>query len=169
MAAGDKAYWSDIANTIDPPMGTLAAVGTQSLADNTAVAITYGSGSEVLDTHGQHDPTTNPTRITPNVPGYYDITVTTFFGSRTDYSNVNSWVRTNGANNLAPAQRNGYNGIATASVQSQQTRVEHQPFNGTTDYFEHMAQQDNIANAAQITNQSGQYTSVCSWRYVAPL
>jgi hypothetical protein len=169
MGAGDRAFWADIADLVRPPMIKLIAVGTQSIPDNVATAIAFGAGSEELteDVSGWHSTTINNTRVTPTKAGVYRVRGTVMNGSRSDYSDVNCWIRKNGASNIAPAARNGWQGIAAASVESQpaETLIR---MNGTTDYVELISQQNNVANVAQITNSSGQYTSVLEVEYRRP-
>ena len=147
------------------PVGRIVATGAQSLADNTATAITFTDTDEI-DTHAQHNPGVNPTRITPNVAGYYRFYGTVTFGSRADYVDVNAWFRKNGATNMAGGQRNGFSGVTT-SVQTcvaQATVL----MNGSTDYVELIGQQNNGANVSQTLNQSSQFSSALEWEYLGP-
>ncbi len=152
------------------PLGRIVASGTQSLADATAVAITF-SGTDDIDTHNQHNPASNNTRITPNVAGYYRFKGTVAFSARDDYNDINAYFRLNGTTALAPAWRSSYatdsgnsllSGVFMASTECIQA------MNGSTDYVELIANQNNAANVAQITNQSGQYSSAVEWQYLGP-
>lgn len=147
----------------------LTAQAAQSLTDVTATAITFGAGSEELveNATGFHSTTVNPTRVTPQRAGVYRVRGVVMHGSRSDYADVNAWIRKNGSSSLAPAARNGWQGITAASVESQpaETLVR---MNGTTDYVELVAQQNNVANVAVNTNQSSQFSSVLEVEFRSP-
>jgi hypothetical protein len=152
------------------PIGRIVANSTQSLADNTITAIAF-AGTDDIDTHAQHDPSSNNTRVTPNVAGYYKFKGTVMFASRDDYNDVNSWIRKNGGTNLAPAFRLPYAtdsgnalfpGVISAPCEATQS------MNGTTDYIELVAQQNNAANVSSNTNQSNQFSSTLEWEYLGP-
>lgn len=145
-----------IALTTARPLVRLVANSTQSLADATAVAITFAT--EDIDTHGFHSTSVNTSRITPTIAGYYRVRGTVLFGARADYADLNCWIRLNGSSNLAPAYRGGFAGITTSSVETGIAEVI-VSLNGTTDYVELVAQQNNTANVAQVTNQSSQFSS----------
>lgn len=152
------------------PIGRIVASGTQSLTDNTITAIIFSAADEI-DTHGFHDPSSNNTRVTPNIAGYYEFTGTVMFSSRDDYNDVNSWIRKNGGTNLAPAFRAPYatdSGNALFPGVIAGTTYATQSMNGTTDYIELVAQQNNAANVSANTNQSNQFTCVLEWKYLGP-
>jgi hypothetical protein len=169
MAAGDRAFWADVADLVRPPMVKLTAQAAQSLTDNVATAIAFGAGSEEMmeDATGFHSTTVNNTRVTPTKAGVYRVRGVVMHGSRSDYADINCWVRKNGASNLAPAARNGFQGITAASVESQPAETLLR-LNGTTDYVELIAQQNNVANVAQNTNLSSQFSSVLEVEYRRP-
>lgn len=168
MAAGDNAYWSDVADLIEKPMVRLVAQSAQSLTDNTATAITFGASSEDFDTHNFHDTSSNTSRVTPTVAGYYRCRGAVLFGARNDYAVVNCWIRVNGSSNKPSAWRAGYGVPGSAQVQTGLCEVV-VSLNGSTDYVELVAQQDNTANAAVALNQSGQYSSTLEVEYLRPL
>jgi hypothetical protein len=95
MAAGDKAFWADLANAVNPPVVKLVQQVAQSIT--AAVALTFGTGSEEIDTHNMHDPTTNPSRITVSVPGIYELSCTLNMAAAA-YSSLLIVFRKNGAN-----------------------------------------------------------------------
>jgi hypothetical protein len=152
--------------TTGKPLVRLVASATQSLPFNTATALTF-TGSEDIDTHNFHDPVTNSSRVTPTIAGYYTARGTVFHGSRTDYSLTDAWVRKNGATNLAPSGRHS-KGTTASQADTAQVTVLVQ-FNGTTDYVELVAIQQNGASAAQVTNQSSQFSSVFELVFERPL
>lgn len=98
MAAGDKAFWADIANAVNPPICKLVQQSAQSIT--AAVALTFGSGSEEIDTHNMHDPATNNSRVTVSVPGIYRLTCVLNMAAAA-YSSMLIVFRKNGAN-IAP-------------------------------------------------------------------
>lgn len=135
MAAGDKAFWSDLANAVNPPIVQLVAQsGGQSLT--AAAALSFGAGSEVIDTHNFHDTTINPTRITPTIAGTYRLTASVLCAANT-FTKILMVFRKNAANvpplipyhpDAAASQDTGFQ--LTTLVQA----------NGTTDYFEIVCQ-----------------------------
>jgi hypothetical protein len=143
------------------PLGRIVASGSQVLADNTQVAITF-SGTDDIDTHGQHNPASNNTRVTPNVAGYYRFSGTVFFAAQTTPVISDAGFRLNGTTNIAAAGRfvpGSGNGFSLSSTVMQL-------MNGTTDYVELMARQDSAG--ADDTNQSSQFSSVMEWEYLGP-
>lgn len=146
-----------IALTTAKPLVRLIASATQSIPFNIATALTF-TGSEDIDTHNFHDPATNPSRITPNVPGYYTARATFFIVAAADYTLVDCWVRKNGATNLAPSGRHSKG--TTASNADTATTDALVPMNGSSDYVELVGLQANGASAARLTNQSSQFSSV---------
>ena len=140
-----------VAATSSKPIVKLVQQSAQALADNTEAAITFGAGSEVVDSHGFHDTGVNPSRITPNRPGWYTLRGTLTLPALTTYASVQVGIRKNGAN-VASVVRDGPN--ATGSARSLQVAVLEQA-NGTTDFFEVSALQDNTANTAQNTPSNG--------------
>lgn len=165
VATGDPVYAADINQILGKPLVKLIAAATQSLADNTAVALTFGAGSEEFDTHGFHDETTNPTRITPTVAGYYRLRGAVYLPSRADYVTTYLAIYKNGAAG-APISRPG---VSTSSgVRSAEGEAVFSA-NGSTDYFEAIAFQDNSANASATTNQSGGFSCYFEAEWLRPL
>lgn len=161
VAAGDPVSSSDVTGTEDytirKPIVRLIAQATQSLTNNTTTALTYGAGSEDIDTHGYHDTSTNPTRVTPLIAGYYRVTVNTAMAAPTTaYSQVAAAIAKNGTRAAPQAiVRPDVASIAGASAQTTQIVL----MNGTTDYLEHMASQINGAATAQSTTASAGFQS----------
>jgi hypothetical protein len=165
VATGDPVYAADINQILGKPMVKLIAQASQNLADNTAVALTFGAGSEEFDTHGFHDETTNPTRITPSVAGYYRLRGAVYLPSRADYVTTYLAIYKNGAAG-APISRPGVStssGVRSAEGEALFTA------NGTTDYFEAVAFQDNTANATAATNASGGFSCYFEAEWQRPL
>lgn len=162
-AAGENVMIIDILRAIqassERPIVRCLATATQSIPDAALTPLQFGA--EDFDTHGFHDPVTNNTRITPTVAGYYDFRGTYYTGPRADYVTVDCSLRKNGVTSMAPAERKGYPTAATQVSLAISTQCQALIFcNGTTDYVELMAFQDNAANVAQLTNQSARFSSV---------
>lgn len=151
--------------TVDLPLCRLVQQTAQSLTDNTDTALTFGSGSEVVDTHGMHDESTNNTRVTPNVAGWYEVTATLIMTARTDYNTIVATVARNGTVQ-STRDRTGPNAVSSARTASATGTYE---ANGTTDYFEAYGLQDNVANAAVLTNQGGSFSCTLEVKFVRPL
>lgn len=169
---GDDVLAAQINQLLLKPLVRLVATSTQSIAHNTAVAIQFGTSSEEIDTHNWHDVSTNNTRIIPNIPGYYRARGAVAFGSRNDYTHVNCWIRKGGATNMAAAWRSGYStssGTLVAAIWIVTTEVIVSCDGTSADYIELVAQHQNGASAAQITNQSGQFSSVLEMEFLRPL
>lgn len=143
--------------TVNSPRCRLVQQAAQSCNDNTDTAITYGSASEIVDTHGFHDESTNNTRITPNVAGYYTVYAVFFIAAAADYVNLQTNIRMNGATIQPSSTRHGPN--ATSASRSVAVHCESILFNGSTDYVEHMGNQDNTAAAARNTASTGSSAS----------
>lgn len=154
-----QAINDDVASLATRPRTRLVAQATQSIAHNTAVALQFGTSSEVLDTANWHDTVTNNSRITPTIEGWYEAWGAVALGGRTDYTNEQAWFRTAGVNAIPgaakpPISSTQLNGTvmlipAPATIY----------FNGTTDYIELMVQHTNGASAAPTTVVSFQFTS----------
>ena len=150
--AGGPTGYSDYAGLASAssakPLVHLVAQAGQSLSDGISTAITFGSGSEEIDTHGFHDTASNTSRITPTVAGYYRFYGAVFFPGFTDYVNMQCWVRKNGSTSLYPAGRRENLALnQTVSLSCLTVAF----MNGSGDYVELMALQDNSASAARTT------------------
>lgn len=170
-AAGDKILAADVDDieeaTIDAPLVRLVAQSTQSISNNTNTAITFGASSEDIDTHGYHDTSSNTSRVTPQLEGYYRCYGTITFGARADYTNVNAWIRKNGSSNAAGGQRYGPSSASSqVHTPSAQALI---GLNGSTDYVELVGNQSNGAAAAQATNASSQFSCCFEVEFVRPL
>jgi hypothetical protein len=165
-AAGDPAYASTAIGmwraSAGKPIGRIVATGTQTLNDDTLTAIAFSAADEI-DTHGWHDPTTNNTRITPNVEGYIRFFGTVFFNEQTTPVSIDANWRKNGSTAMAPAGR--MPGSSTIASTCSATVVV--SMNGTTDYMELMGRQNSAGN--DTTHQSAQFSSVVEWEFVRPL
>jgi hypothetical protein len=107
------------------------------VANNGAV-LTWDT--EELDTHGFHSTSSNTSRITPNVAGWYRITSTVSWASNATGRRA-TVVYQNGASkgngSIIPG---GVSGVAAGVINTNHTRTLYA--NGTTDYFEINAYQN---------------------------
>lgn len=141
--------------TTGKPVCVVVAGATQSFADNTDVAAQFAA-ADVIDTHGIHDPAVNNTRFTPNVAGTYRLRGIMYLAGATTFTFKRAWWRKNGSTAVAPAEAQG--NMVNAVLATVGSEVE-TTFNGTSDYAEFMIIQDNTANAAILSTQSGQYSA----------
>lgn len=162
MPAGDNAYWSDVQYGVRPPLCRLIAQAVQSIPTGTLTALTFGAGSEELDTHGFHDTAVNPTRITPTVAGWYRFTGSYFTAAMGTPANRTAYFRKNGATAVPPGPRDGGAGITSSIEVSALISC-----NGGSDYVELMAQQS--SSGAVNTSATSQQASVFECEYVSPL
>lgn len=130
--------------TVNRPLVRLVQQSAQTMVNSTETVITFGTGSEVVDTHGYHDETTNNTRVTPQIAGWYELRGTVYFSATNGYLTLQAQPRLNGVN-YATADRQ----IMTAAASSQRA-VGFTPvmvlLNGSTDYVELMGLQTSAAN-----------------------
>lgn len=143
------------------PSGRIVATGTQSLADNTLTAITFTAADE-LDSDGFHNPSVNPTRMTPTVAGWYRVTGCVWFAAMTTPVRSAAFLRKNGSGNMAPTNEDA----ASTRIHSRAITML-VSFNGTTDYVELCGLQD--SSGAVNTTQSGASSCVLEWEFVRNL
>lgn len=175
MAAvvGGSTYLADYtalaAASINKPLVRLIQQSAQSLASNTDVAITFGASSEDVDTHGFHDTSTNTSRITPTVGGWYRLTGTVAYAADTDLVDYYASFGKNGSI-ITPRVRTILASTATTSTGRAIQVVVMQQANGSTDYFELFGRQLQAA-AASLNTNAGATTlaSVFECEYLRPL
>lgn len=165
-AAGDPIVSTDITTiedyTIRKPLVRLLQAVSQSIPNNTDTALTFTT--EEIDTNGFHDTTTNNTRITPNVAGYYRINSAVFTQSFSTASQINLYIAKNGVlqsprvRTIPVAVAAGKTFATTAILAA----------NGTTDYFEMLFQQSTGGALATQIGGSG-FTSVFECEFLRPL
>lgn len=160
MAAGDVIFWSDVADAIRPPVVRLTQQAAQSLANATSAPITFGAGSEEIDTHGWHDTTTNPARITPTKAGRYRVQGTVNVASSSAVTILYATIGKNGAT-LQPLPRQKPAATVTTTSAQVSAIVE---LNGTTDYIELYGNQ--TSGGALNTQASGGVNSVLELEYI---
>lgn len=145
MAAGDYAAYTDlgtiIALTYNRPIVRLIQQVAQAMATGADVNVTFGAGSEEVDTHDFHDVSTNTSRITPKVPGWYRLTGTVHFAATTTMTNYWANIAKNGTIQ-APRMRVVLPATATTALVRALTVTMLLSANGSTDYFELIGQQN---------------------------
>ena len=159
---GDTTDAADINDLVkysqEAAVGKVTVTTAQALADATDVAIQWTS--EVFDSHGQHDNSTNNTRVTPNVAGVYEFWATVDFSPQTTPVQSYAYFRKNGttASGAASVVKGDATAQNTASIHTMEE------FNGTTDYFEVIANQNSAG--ADTLNNSVQFSSFLEWKLV---
>lgn len=165
--AGDVITSADFNGLADNTEGAgicrLIQQTAQALADNTAVAITFGSGSEDIDTDNWHSTTVNNTRITPDVEGYYEVSGGLSFEAETTPVSATAYARKNGTTNIPPAPRQVGAAITFVLPLTKVTVA----MNGTTDYLELIGQQDSAGSDNTVA--SVQFASVLEVKFLRPL
>lgn len=141
------------------PLGRLVQGTAQSLADATRVAITFGTGSTVIDTHAYHSESVNNTRVTPTQAGYYRFSGTGFWAAQTTPASTDVTLRLNGTTALPSAWR-GSGGTVAGSGFAQVEQL----MNGSTDYIELTINQD--SSGAVNSNVSVNFTSSLEWEFL---
>ncbi len=150
------------------PLVRLVQPAAQSIPSSTDTAITFGAGSEDIDTHGFHDTSTNTSRITPTVAGYYRLTGTVWWAADTDIISIYAGLGKSG-NFQAPRQRVVMPATVTASASRSIFVTAVLSANGTTDYFELLSQQTQSAAASLSTAAAGSSSSVFECEFLRPL
>lgn len=149
----------------NPICKLIQQVAQTGLLTGSDTVLTFGSGSEDIDTHNFHDSIGAPTRVTPNIPGYYGLTVKPVLAFNTTTTALGSFFRKNGtiverSGNTKPNATNNVNvtpGNATTIL----------PANGSTDYFEGGV--SFTATANQATNVVAGSESQFIVQYIRPL
>jgi hypothetical protein len=177
LAAGQIALDEDLleiekASSQKPIVRVVQSV-VQSLAHNTATAITFSS--ETIDTDGFFNAGTSPTRVTPKRAGYYRVQGAVIFASNIAFTNMSAWIRKNGGTNLPPAGRVG--GLAAqgapASAPTAQAYAAATScivdLDGVDDYVELVGQHANTGSVSSNTNVSSQYCSTLELEFIRSL
>lgn len=115
------------------------------LSSGVSAAVLFDT--EDTDVNGWHDTSSNTSRITPNVAGWYRARATIFFPSRTDWTVLNVIIGKN-ATTVPSGARLSFGG-ATNGVQSLTAEVI-VSCNGTSDYLEVSANGTNTGGQTYI-------------------
>lgn len=149
------------------PLVRLIQQSAQSLTTATNTALTFGSGSEDIDTHNFHDPSTNTSRVTPTAAyaGYYRVTGTVWFATAVmNDQQYQLFVGKNGAI-IPPGSRARHN--STTTTQRSISTSSMVSANGTTDYFEIITVQN--TGVSLNTQIGGGINSVMEVEFLRPL
>lgn len=149
--------------TTGKPLLRLVQQSGQSIANNSPTALTFGSGSEEIDTHNWHNEVTNNSRYTPQLAGHYRINVTVVMTSAT-YSQVVAAVAKNGTrvDGQIPMRPDAATGAASGAFATAML-----PMNGSTDYVEGFAAF--TASGTSSTNAVAGFRCVLEVEYLRPL
>lgn len=150
--------------TILKPLVRMVQTVIQNLPDNTNTAITFTT--EEIDTHGFHSTSSNTSRVTPNVAGYYRCTGVVYHSTNTAITARAAWFRKNGTTDLSPAVRKA-NVVNAVNTSLEVTCIV--AMNGTTDYVELIAYQDNTSSSTLTTAIASQYASTFEMEFLRKL
>ena len=159
--AGDHATvgpgWTIIQVSLDGTVVAFAAYlsAGQSIDDNVVTKVTFNA--ELFDTNSNFDSTTNY-RFTPTVSGYYQINFAAAFSPSTDGDLYSLRIHKNGSLYLRCGEQASIANFIGDSI----SQVIY--FNGTTDYIEFYAYQDNAANTARTLSGASTDTMVSGIR-----
>jgi hypothetical protein len=138
---------------LNVPIATLYQNTTQSLTSSANTAITLDG--ESLDTYGGHSTSTNNSRYTAQVPGYYLV-----YGVVVFATNATGWractIAKNGSASAVPGAFGIYQTTSSALALSAAPALGIIQMNGTTDYVEIYADQNSggpLATAVAATIQ----------------
>lgn len=143
------------------PVGSVRQSVAQSLTSGSATAITF-TGTEFIDTHNYHNPSSNSSRVTPLIAGYYSVVGTLSVVSAA-YTQVSAAIGVNGTR-IAPQVVLRPDAASSAAQSVQTTTIV--SMNGSTDYFELYGSQN--SSGAQNTNVSAGFESSLQWNYIGP-
>lgn len=166
---GDPVTADALNEQFDPPTGRLVQTVAQTgIADNTTTAVTFTT--EDLDTEGFHSTSSNTSRVTPTVAGWYRVYGSVAFGGQDDWQFLEVFLRKNGSTGIPPAFRitpySGANPLNTTQVVGCTALIE---CNGSTDYFEVCFRGQDVGAGSNIgTVVSAQFASVLEWEFVRP-
>jgi hypothetical protein len=158
-----EAVDADVTEVAEKPIVMLLQKATQNLADSGAgnSAITFGAGSEQIDTHGFHSEVTNNHRITPNVAGYYRLRGYMYMGASTYTQLVVGFLKNGSTLHYEVTRPDPASAAVGASVEYIVSA------NGSSDYFELRGQQH--SGGTRATNVSAGFESSFSCEYLRPL
>ncbi|MGN6607957.1 MAG: hypothetical protein ACTHMS_13220 [Jatrophihabitans sp.] len=127
---------------LNPPLFLAVLPGNQAIASGgSGSALSFTSGV-VVDTYNGHSNTTNPTRYTPQAPGYYEITgQIAWTNNATGYRQAN--IAQNGVAQWPLDKIEAVSSTDTIVVQVLHPALY---FNGTTDYVELFGSQSSGAS-----------------------
>ena len=171
VAGGTTGYadYAALANgSIQKPLVRLIQQSAQSIPSDVDTALTFGAASEDIDTHGFHDTSTNPSRITPSVPGYYRLTGTVWYSVDTDLVSYFASIGRNGSF-VGPRTRMVLPATATSSLSRSVPVTAMLQANGSGDYFELFARQLQTTPGSLNTMVTATFASVFECEFLRSL
>lgn len=168
VAAGDNAYWSDLADLRNKPICKLVKQDAVSVASGAITALGFGAGSEEIKTHASmHSVSTNNTRITVPISGYYEIKMNMTWAFNTTLQVADMIVYQNGA--IVSYSGN----FKYTTPVSNNVALGGQHFTdilqaAAGDYFEMRVRHTSVSAAAQTT-QSGEARTRFTVKFERPL
>ena len=149
---------------VDPIVRLVQSNAPQSLTSGLATPLQFDAASEIFATPGFHNGVTNNTRITPNIPGYYEFHGTASFAvGSSNYVQILAAIAKNGIRQEPQSVLRPDAGTAATSSQT----VAILASNGTTDYFDLYGGQN--SSGAQNTNSTSGMRSCFECIFLRPL
>ena len=165
VAVGDDVLAAQLNAWEDCAVVRLVQASAQSLATNANTAITFGSGSEDIDTAGIHDTASNSSRITPTVAGYYRVTGILWLSAATfNDIQIQASIGKNGSV-VTPTVRTRHQSATSTARNTQQVSVIQQA-DGVSDYFELIGYQN--TGGSLNTQTGGSTASVLECELIRP-
>jgi hypothetical protein len=177
-AAGDRVALIPVGTTY-LIVGAIGAVGgssmplvrlvqpvAQTLTHAANAALTFGTDSEEIDTHGFHSTTTNTSRVTPTVPGYYRCRAHLHMAAgANNLTQLVIGIAKNGTR-VTPhmVYRPDLSVNATSASSSAIVSC-----NGSTDYIEAIANQQNSGSTTRATSVASPFQSSLEVEYLRAL
>lgn len=146
---GDIIYAADLNAALNRHVCKLVAQSAQTIPDNTDTVLTFGSGSEEIDTDGWHSEITDTGLVTVDRDGLYLVIAQVVYAFSTALEYADVGIRLNGtvgwrSGNFAPTTTNNVSksgGRLTETIEAD-----------AGDDFSMSAMQNSTANASRDTN-----------------
>jgi hypothetical protein len=172
--AGDELVAADLqllANlTVNRPYCKVVQQVAQNLANNTDTLITFGTGSEVEDTNGMHNESSDTSRLVvpDGYDGWWKVNGTLFMaaaGSGVTYVNLQSSIYLSGSVQI-PRNRVGFGPNQSNVSATSMIVMEVEATAGQ--YFELVASQIASTTGTKATSAGGSFASVFSAEFLRP-
>lgn len=160
-SAGENAVGpAGLGFALNVPIATLYQNTTQSLTTSTNTAISLDG--ESLDTYGGHSTSTNNSRYTAQVPGYYLV-----YGVIVFAANATGWractIAKNGSTSAVPGAFGIYQATSSSLALSAAPALGIIQMNGTTDYVEIYGDQNTGGNLSTAVAATIQQSCMSVW------
>lgn len=137
VAVGDPVYGQDTNQLLNAPLCILRK-STNTNVDNNGEMLTWDT--EDVDTHGFHSTSVNPSRVTPNVAGYYKVTANVAWASNAAGRRATVAYKNGASAGNLGIGAGGSGGTPFGVIMTGGSRTLYA--NGSTDYFEINAYQN---------------------------